>query len=259
MKIAKLAIVVLFVAASMLASQPARATTCTVESFQGVYGINTVGVGLDTSGNPVTSIYQVTADGKGKVTGLETKDFDGSNAMTTLSGTYTINPNCTGTTVFKNENGQTEHYRLVLNDSNNGAFLFQTDSGTVQTAVAVAQGTIATCSDTTMARTYSFELSGVIPGGRQVALAGQLVLKEKEVSGGETGSITGSLDLSNDGIITPSSVTGRYSVNSNCTATMSITFSGANTIDLILVLVDGGAKALAIDIDDDAITGWLQE
>jgi len=52
---------------------------------------------------------------------------------------------------------------------------------------------------------------------------------------------------------------GTNSVNSNCTATMSITFSGANTIDLILVLVDGGAKALAIDIDDDAITGWLQE
>ena len=79
-----------------------------------MYGISTVGVGLDISGNPASSIYQITADGTGKVAGFETTSSV-SPATYTLTGTYTINSNCTGTIVFTNQDHQTEHYTLMLN------------------------------------------------------------------------------------------------------------------------------------------------
>ena len=238
-----------------------RATPCTLASVKGTYGISTVGVGLNGSAQPSSSVYQITADGAGHVTGLATKSIDGAIVTFTFTGTYTIGSNCTGTATFTNQHGQVEHDNFVLDSANKGAFLIQTDGNHVQSSFAVAQGTIPSCVDATMAHTYAIQLSGLVHGTGQFALTGQLVFKEKTVGGTETDTISGNVGLSKNGQITPSiAVTGTYSVNSDCTASATITPTGMSAINLNLVIVGSGTEVLAIETDNNTIvTGALQQ
>jgi hypothetical protein len=254
-------IAILFFVATMMGASAARGTTCTAESVKGVYGISTIGLGLNGSSQPASSVYQITADGAGNITGSATKSIDGSIVSFTFTGTYEIEPTCTGTATFTNQDDQTEHDNFVMNNTNKGAFLLQTDTNHVQSSFAVAQGTIASCTDATLAHTYSLQLSGEDVGTGQVALAGQLVLKEKKVGTVENGTLAGTVGISVNGTITPSvAVTGTYTVASNCTATATITPSGMSAMNFNFVIVEQGKEVLAIETDNNTIvTGILQE
>ena len=257
----KVRIAILIFATLIVCSPVGHATPCTLASVKGVYGISTVGVGLNGSAQPASSVYQITADGAGNVTGSATKSIDGSIVTFTFIGTYAIGSNCTGTATFQNQFGQVEHANFVLDNANKGAFLIQTDANHVQSSFAVAQGTITSCADATIAHTYAVQLSGLVVGTGQFALTGQLVLKEKTVGGTETDTISGNVGLSVNGTITPSvAVTGTYSVNSDCTASATITPTGMSAINLNLVIVGSGKEVLAIETDNNTIvTGALQE
>lgn len=261
MNLARVRMAMLMFAAIMVGVPAAQATPCSTASVKGVYGISTVGVGLNGSGQPASSIYQITADGMGNVTGLATKSIDGTIVTFTFTGTYTVAANCTGTATFTNQNNQVEHDTFVLNNANKGAFLIQTDTVHVQSSFAVAQGTITSCVDATAAHTYSMQLSGLDPGTGQVAYEGQLILKEKTVGTTETDTITGTVTVSLNGTITSAvPVTGTYSINSNCTGSAVITPMGMSTMNLNLVIVNAGKEILAIETDNNTIvTGLLQE
>jgi len=235
MNLRKVTIAILIFATLIVCSPAVRATPCTLASVKGVYGISTVGAGLNGSGQPASSVYQITADGAGNVTGSTTKSIDGSIVTFTFTGTYTIGSNCTGTATFTNQSGQTEHGNFVLDSANKGAFIIQTDANHFQSSFAVAQGTITSCTDATIAHTYAIQLSGLVVGTGQFALTGQLVLKEKTVGVTETETISGNVGLSINGKITSSiAVTGTYSVNPDCTASATITPTGMSGINWTL-------------------------
>jgi hypothetical protein len=240
--------VLLFVA---IVTATSFAATCTNASINGVYGISASG--LNGSLQPAASVYQITADGAGNVTGTATKSINGTIVTFPFTGTYQIAKNCTGTTAFTNQGGQTEHDNFVLNNGNKGAFLIQTDNNHVQSAFAVAKGT-ATCTDLGLKHTYSLEATGIVIGVGQVATEGQLVLNG-------TGSITGTATLSLNGAITSSAkVTGAYQVNSDCTGTVSITPQGLPAMNFNGVVVNGGKELVLIETDNNTIvTGILQQ
>lgn len=77
----------------------ARAKTCSVATLKGAYGILLKGVIVNIPGvpsGPTASVGIITYDGAGNYASTFTTNFNGFILEQQLSGTYTINSNCTG-------------------------------------------------------------------------------------------------------------------------------------------------------------------
>jgi hypothetical protein len=242
--------------ASIVVGSPIAHAACSDASIKGTYGI--VSVGLNGSLQPASSLAQITLDGAGNLAGTSTKSIDGSLVTYTITGTYNIATNCTGTAVFNNQVGDIEHDNFFINTANAaglyaGSFLIQTDGNHVQSSIAVAQGA-ATCTNLGVKHPYSFEATGMIVGTGQIAAAGRLTLNG-------TGSITGTETMSVNGAIHSSlQTTGTYQINANCTGAASFTPKVLPTVNFSLVVVNGGKQIMAVETDTNSIvTGTFQE
>jgi hypothetical protein len=69
-------------------------------------------------------------DGAGKLTGKQTSSRELANAeRETLTGTYTLDTDCTGTIMFEGQQGRIEHWDVfVTNDGKKGRMI-RTDQG----------------------------------------------------------------------------------------------------------------------------------
>src|SRR5262245_48787757 len=89
---------------------------CTLRSVDRDYGF--VVNGTNVGAGVVSAVGQVTADGAGNLTATDTVSANGFIIRRTITGNYTVNENCTGTTTFTDNFGQTTHLDFVLvNDS----------------------------------------------------------------------------------------------------------------------------------------------
>ena len=222
---------------------------CSNASLSGTYGF--VSTGLNGSLLPASSLNQVTADGKGNLTAIVTKSDDGTILNYTTSGTYTVASNCTGKVIWKNQQGNTEHSNIYLNNAGTGgvyqgAVVMQTDANHVQVGAATAQGT-ATCTNLGVKKAYSVQVTGLDLGTGQMAAAGRLTLNG-------TGAISGTLTVSIYGVVTSAAtVTGSYTINSNCTGTVSITPKALKTMNFNLLVVNADKEILAIETDTNTV------
>lgn len=106
------------------------ATTCTVAAVKGTYGFYGGGYVV---GNGVQALTgQLVLDGAGNVTGSGTDVIVGNVQSGSITGTYTIAANCTGTltTLW---NGQTGHFNLVVTGGGKGFSAIITDTTSVTT------------------------------------------------------------------------------------------------------------------------------
>lgn len=244
--------VIILMLTALAAMVPAAQATCSNATLNGVYGI--LSTGLNGALLPASSISRIVLDGAGNATGTKIKSNDGTIVSYTMTGTYQINSNCTGTAVLNQSGGGgTLHLNLVLNNANKGAFLIQTDANHVESSIAVALGSTIVCTNLAVKRKYSLELTGITPQG-QSAMVGQLVLNG-------IGGISGRGTLSLYGSITNNvPVTGTYAINADCTGTAKITPQGLSPINLSLLVVNIDKEILALETDTGTIVaGTLQQ
>jgi hypothetical protein len=97
-KIAQTTVAALFAVALMAAPVHADDQSCSLTRAAGTYGVSDSGtiVGI----GPRAAVAQLTLDAEGNIKGKVTASLNGSISKTTLSGTYTVKPSCTGTTTF---------------------------------------------------------------------------------------------------------------------------------------------------------------
>src|SRR5207237_6395012 len=110
----------LFIAVAL----PAHATQCSLANVAGSYGYTTSGFVAIASGTflPAAAAGRITFDGNGHVNGIQTRVVAGSSLDETYSGTYSVNPNCTGSfTVLVEPDTRTSTVDLVWTDNTNGA------------------------------------------------------------------------------------------------------------------------------------------
>lgn len=81
--------------AALAGTAPAQAKSCSLQGVSGKYGYTTTGT-IPTLG-AVAGVGQITLDAGGNLTGAQTVSFNGAIVPETLSGTYTVNADCTGT------------------------------------------------------------------------------------------------------------------------------------------------------------------
>src|SRR5205823_14707137 len=123
----------LFIAVAL----PAHATQCSLANVAGSYGYTTSGFVRLGTFVPAAAAGRITFDGNGHVNGTQTRVVAGSSLDETYSGTYSVNPNCTGSfTVLVEPDTRTSTVDLVWTDNTNGVSAVFTTPGFILTATA---------------------------------------------------------------------------------------------------------------------------
>src|SRR5258708_39340633 len=90
---------------------------CTTETIGGEYGFRTAGVSVRPDGTTVefASFGRMVRDGHGNVvSGMVTSNTGGTITRVTLTGTYTVNSDCTGSGPSNLRNGPVAQYEIVI-------------------------------------------------------------------------------------------------------------------------------------------------
>lgn len=127
------------IALFMTVALPAHAAQCSLASVAGSYGYTSSGFVAIAPGSfvPVAAAGRITFDGKGHVSGTQTRVVAGSSLGETYSGTYSVNPNCTGSfTVVVEPDTRTSTVDLVWTDNTKGVSAVFTTPGFILTATA---------------------------------------------------------------------------------------------------------------------------
>jgi hypothetical protein len=141
-QVACLLAVSMFSAQSVVAQEEsAKVKECSKATLQGSFGYSSTGTLLDSYvpppfAGPFGEVGRQTFDGKGHTSATATTSSNGNIQPVTIEGTYTVNPDCTGTmTVNVSPFESTVHADFVIDD--NGAELraIGSDSGVVETRV----------------------------------------------------------------------------------------------------------------------------
>ena len=122
--IASTLLVITFLATMLLSMAPsAQAQQCSMAGVAGKYGFTLTGTLLLPTGPvPAAAVGTATLKADGTISGTEARNVGGGFANETFTGTFTVNPDCTGTSTVKffDESGalvRTSVISLVFDDS----------------------------------------------------------------------------------------------------------------------------------------------
>jgi hypothetical protein len=229
----------MIILASFAVSSAAGAT-CSNASLSGTYGF--LHDGTDSNGTPATAaVTQITFDSTtGAFTGETTASHDGVIATNSITGTYAVTSNCTGTGTPE---GASPFSIVVTPTGFLALHLFAE-------GFAVQQGS-PTCTNAGVKGTFGFETTGVFLATGAVSFIGELKLT---VNPSGDGAVSGQVASSEDGtFLTFEPVTGSYRVSADCRGWATIKAKGLPEMRFHLVVVDGGNEMLAIETDANTV------
>ena len=215
-----------------------HATTCNQDTVNGTYASAAIY-------GPYVGLWLVTNDA-GNFSGAGAQNFNGTPYTDlTISGTYSVNANCTFTRTATDSRGNTTHYSG--NIFGNGAEMvgISTDAGAaIQFTSYRLKKT--ECTEASAAGTFAEEVQWPLtPGGAAIETV-QLKVSSK---GAKSGSWI--MNVNAKTILT-GTITGTDSMNSNCTFTsISYASGGGPTTHWFGVggISQNGVASLMIDID----------
>lgn len=227
--------------------------TCSNASLSGTYGF--LHDGTDSTGAPTSAaVSQLTFDPTtGTFAGENTASHAGVIATNPITGTYTIDKNCTGTGIPAGANP----FSIVVMST--GFLAVHTFSE----GYAVKQGSPA-CTDAGVTGSYGFETTGIYLAGAPATGAAVFIGELKftlNASGGGVinGRIAGAVDATALSFA-DEPVTGYYRMGAECRGTATIKPMGQPEMHFSLVIVDSGKQILAIETDaDTVVSGTLQK
>ena len=182
---------------------------------------------------------RIVSDGTGGLLGYEWASTNGAQETVTFTGTYSIQPDCTGTAALVNSNGRTDHITLGLVEGGQEFNFTVTDPGVVLTGLAARQG-ISHCTDRSLSGVFNaaeqgsdFTAAGVENGDDSLFFTIHF-----DGRGHEWGSSTTSIN----GFSFPDTFVGTYHVNADCTGTASNTFASGGSDLVNFVIVEQGSE-----------------
>jgi hypothetical protein len=106
---------------------------CTNASIKGTFAFEATGSHFPPTGASLLDVvFAQTFDGSGGLTSIGLQSDNGKILQLTQTGTYTVNPDCTGTyTVLVSPLGFTVHFFFVIADSGNELVVISADPNTV--------------------------------------------------------------------------------------------------------------------------------
>jgi hypothetical protein len=144
-KIAPTNLVILFATTFFLTIVPSAQADehqeCSNATLQGGFGYTATGVLLPPTtpspfAGPFGEIGRQTFDGNGNTEGTASASANGNPINFTITGTYNVNPDCTGSmTLFVSPIGATVHIDFVMDKNGTEIRTIGTDPGAVETRV----------------------------------------------------------------------------------------------------------------------------
>jgi hypothetical protein len=121
-------------ALSIAPTAKAQSTGCSNLTIKGTFADKDTG--LIIGAGQFVGVNLETFDGNGGLTGSGFSSVNGAVSPGTYSGTYTVNPDCTGTYTVQFPGTPAIHGFFVIDDAGNELQVVITDPGTVITCVA---------------------------------------------------------------------------------------------------------------------------
>jgi hypothetical protein len=141
-QVACLLAVSVFYAQSVVAQEESsKVKECSKATLSGSFGYTSTGTLLDSYvpppfAGPFGEVGRQTFDGKGHTDATATTSSNGNIAKVTIEGTYTVNPDCTGSMTLKvSPFDSTVHADFVIGDDGAELRAIGSDSGVVETRV----------------------------------------------------------------------------------------------------------------------------
>jgi hypothetical protein len=100
---------------------------CTSASFQGAFGYTFNGL-TGFNARPFAAVGRLVADGQGNVSGSETQSANGVISTRTYTGTYKVNPDCTGSQVSTDNFNKTVKCDFVIVSGGREIYVIETDA-----------------------------------------------------------------------------------------------------------------------------------
>jgi hypothetical protein len=229
---------------------PLYAVRCTNASWQGNYGFLVTGTAID---GPIAIVGQITADGNGNITGLETVSENGSIFDTlTVTGAYKISSKCSGTATITPQGGTTANYNLAVLPSAK-VHIVGADNGTVQSGFALPQG-ISSCSSSGVKGNYSLAENGTFVGQGPTAYGGLLNIQGNgTLTGTRWGSVNGTISSGD-------AVSGVYKIDKRCFGGAVLSINHGSPTHFNLVVVNGEHMVLFVQTDAGTVLSgsWEQ-
>jgi hypothetical protein len=178
---------------------------------------------IGNSGNgPIAGAVRLTLDGSGNITGDSSENMAGQWMQGNVTGSYTVNTDCTFSLALTDASGNTENFGGVLVGQDRSAVVLQTDAG------SGVSGTLKSvrcfCQTSDLLGTFGLQYAGATIGFSNspyyssvgvVSFDGQgnLTAAESRFSGGSTSQVQS---------------IGTMTVNSDCSFTMALSSLSAS-------------------------------
>ena len=230
--------VIVFLAAVVLGQSQSQPYNLT--SLNGAYAFDIAGSAYDLNGYPdlIFEMGMLTADGAGNLTGNGTLSLNGSIIRRTFTGTYTINPDGTGSMVLYPTFGPNIHADLVLASGGRSVKFVLSDANNALTGTMRTQAQTQVYDVSSMNGGYEFNLTGSAfePDGTR-----DLITEVGLLTADGHGGLSGSATLSLNGDIIRRTFTGNYTVNANGMGTIVLYPSFGPTIDADMIVYPSGS------------------
>jgi hypothetical protein len=232
-----------------LFSIPCAAAVCSETDFQGAYGFQLSGnptiSGLPA---PMASIGRLVLEADEKLSGISSVNFNGFFLGNPVTGTYKIQTDCSMTFQLQDDSGAWQHFAGQAQPGGAHIDFHQTDPGTTESH-GVMERTPPACDDQSLSGRYALTISG---RDTPYGTAGETARLSAETTAEADGA--GNLALTWTG----GKTAGSYSVDSDCTAEISIGIApnenAAELIGLRGVVVNGGKEILAVQTDPERVS-----
>lgn len=228
--------------APLLAQTTIGGGTCSSQSLNGVYAVQITARQVNSSGT-FTNVFQsnglATFDGLSKVTIALTEDTNQAlGSSVTWTGSYSIQANCAGTITINS--GGSATLNVVLYGGSNGSsptFLLTGSDATYSYSGSgnnLPASTQAPCSTGDISGVYTFNATGFTLNGNA---AGGVEDAAGLLQFDGHGNITVNATAYSSGSTSPTTLTlsGTYSMGSNCQGSATITDSKSNSYSMTLV------------------------
>jgi hypothetical protein len=231
--------VCLVAAVLTLAVSATQAKNCSNATLNGTYGALIRGT---ASALPFAALDIVTADGKGMFSGTGTIAYNGVISQNVpISANYSIQSDCSGQASFSNGTTQT----LVISEDGEEVQFIRTDNLNDQVTGDARRTDEKKCSNRSLRGNLGASLGGDAAGLPFVAL--------DLVDADGAGNLTGQGTVSYNGSISQVSFTATYSVNSDCSG--SITFDTGTTQNFVVVGKGSEVRFIRTDLATAVVTG----
>jgi len=199
---------------------------------------------------PYVELGKLISDGQGNVSGHSTASINGAFSTYSLSGTYAVQGNCTGSMALTVNSSATSTFAFEVVRAGDGILISFSGSGGVAVGQAYRASTgSAPCTNGSWVGSYGFLLSGV---------SGGAFSEEGQVISDGNGNLSVTSVANSNGAVLQVPGSGTYSLAADCSGTVLVTSQLGNN-GYIFAAVQNGQAALFLSTNTGATVSGIAQ